>query len=474
MNGISKVCASLREAVEASPLRDGMTVSFHHHLRNGDYVLNLVMATLADMGFSDLTVNASAIMACHKPLVDHIHSGVVTGLECNYLDRAVGEAVSHGLMKKPVIFRSHGGRPADIMSGHSHIDVAFIAAPAADAAGNCNGTDGEAAFGSLGYAMADAARADFVIVVTDHLKPYPLDRVSIDETMVNAVVTVDSIGDPERIVSGTTRVTRDPIGLLMADMAVDAILASGLLKDGFSFQTGAGGASLAVAKALHEQMARRKIVGSFASGGTTGMLVDMLNDGCFRHLLDVQCFDRAAVRSLADNPAHMEISASRYASPYAASAVTDALDVVILGATEIDTSFNVNVHTDSNGIIMGGSGGHSDTAAGAAMSIIIAPLTRARLPLIVDRVGTISTPGRDIDVLVTQYGLAVNPAREDLLERFKSAACPVFTIEALKQKAETLAGVPRRVARDGRTVALVRSRDGEILDEIKDVSERAS
>ena len=96
-----------------------------------------------------------------------------------------------------------------------------------------------------------------------------------------------------------------------------------------------------------------------ASGGITGTLVGLFEEGLFHSLLDVQCFDREAVRSMIANERHREISASTYASPFARSAVVDHLDAVILGATEIDLDFNVNVHTDSNGLIMGGSGGHS-------------------------------------------------------------------------------------------------------------------
>ena len=139
---LSKEYSDIKSAIKASPLEDGMTVSFHHHLRNGDYVLNMVMAAIADLGFKDLTVNASAFFACHKPLLDHISQGVVTGLECNYMDAGLGEEISRGLLKKPVIFRSHGGRPADLYRGAAHIDVAFIAASNADPAGNCNGWSG--------------------------------------------------------------------------------------------------------------------------------------------------------------------------------------------------------------------------------------------------------------------------------------------------------------------------------------------
>ncbi len=467
---LSKEYSDIKSAIKASPLEDGMTVSFHHHLRNGDFVLNMVMAAIADLGYKDLTVNASAFFSCHKPLLEHIRRGVVSGLECNYMDVVLGEDISRGLLKKPVIFRSHGGRPADLYRGDAHIDVAFIAASNADQAGNCNGLSGKSAFGSIGYAMADADKADYVVVISDQKSAYPLQRSSIDESRVDAVVFVDSIGDPEKIVSGTTRVTRDPIGLLMADLAVDAIAASGLLRDGLSFQTGAGGASLAVAQGLSERMISEGIKGSFASGGITGMLVEMLRAGLFKNLLDVQCFDRAAVESIARDDRHIEISASRYASPEAKSNVARHLDVVILGATEIDLDFNVNVHTDSNGLIMGGSGGHSDTAAESFMSMIIAPLFRARLPLIVDRTACISTPGTDVDVLLTQYGIAVNPRRADLKERFQDAGLPLFEIEELKTRAEGICGVPRSIKRKDRTVGIVRSRDGEILDLIYELA----
>ena len=39
----SKVVSSIQEAIQLAGLKDGMTISFHHHLRNGDYVLNMVM-----------------------------------------------------------------------------------------------------------------------------------------------------------------------------------------------------------------------------------------------------------------------------------------------------------------------------------------------------------------------------------------------------------------------------------------------
>lgn len=465
----TKLVSSLREAIERSGLKSGMSVSFHHHLRNGDYVLNMVMDEIAKMGIGDLTLNASSLFDCHLPLAEHIRNGVVRRIRTDYMSAGLGRMISEGLMAEPVEFRTHGGRPKDIASGETPIDVAFIAAPAADEMGNCTGKLGPSACGSLGYAFPDAMYARNVVVITDNLVPYPLQGWSIPEIYVNTVVRVDAIGNPQGIVSGTTKITRDPVGLVMAERAVEVIRHSGLLKDGFSFQTGAGGASLAAAKFLMDVMVRENIHGSFASGGITGYLVDMLNAGCFRSLMDVQCFDLKAVESIRTNPAHQEISAMHYASPGAASAVVDSLDVVILGATEIDTDFNVNVHTDSRGAIMGGSGGHSDTAAGAKLSMIIAPLFRARLPIVTERVRCISTPGRDVDVLVTQRGVAVNPRRAELAERLKAAGLPIVDIHELKEIAERITGAPATVPSGDQVVARVIHRDGNVIDAIHNV-----
>ena len=394
---------------------------------------------------------------------------MVTKLCCNYMAAGVGRAISAGIMDTPVEFRTHGGRPADIVSGKTPIDVAFIAAPTADTMGNCTGKIGKSACGSLGYAYADAMYAKKVVVITDNLVPYPLTERSIDETYIDYVVPVEAIGDPAGIVSGTTKITRDPVGLVMAETAAKVIQASGLLKDGFSFQTGAGGATLAAAKFLKDIMLKDNIKGSFGLGGITGYMVDMLNAGCFQKLLDVQCFDLKAVESIRTNPNHAEVSAMHYASPNAKSAAVDSLDVVLLGATEIDLDFNVNVHTDSNGSIMGGSGGHSDTSAGAKLAMIIAPLSRARLPIVTDKVQCISTPGKTVDVLVTQRGVAVNPNQTELRKALEAAKLPVCDMEELKARAEAICGTPKAVRHGNKVVGNVIYRDGTIIDQLYNV-----
>jgi citrate lyase subunit alpha/citrate CoA-transferase len=204
-------------------------------------------------------------------------------------------------------------------------------------------------------------------------------------------------------------------------------------------------------------------------GGITGYMVNLLEEGLFEKLMDVQCFDIEAVKSLKRNPNHQEISASHYANPDSKSSVIKNLDIVILGATEIDTNFNVNVHTDSNGYIMGGSGGHSDTAAESKLCMIVAPLFRARLPIVVDRVHTITTPGSTVDVLVTERGIAVNPKRQDLKDKLKTAGLPIVEIEELKAMGEKIAGKAKKAETEDKIVARVIYRDGKELDVIRQI-----
>jgi len=466
---MSKLVGSLRSAMEMAGLQSGMCISFHHHLRNGDYVLNMVLDEAAKMGVRDLCVEASSIFDIHTPIIGHIKNGFVRKIGTNYMGAKVGRAVSEGVLDEPVIFRTHGGRPNNIENGKIKIDIAFIAAPSADAEGNANGIYGKSACGSMGYAVSDAKFAKKTVIITDNLVEYPLSPAHIEETDVDFVVVVDEIGDAKGIVSGTTQITRDPVGLKIAQTAAEVIRYSGYLENGFSFQTGAGGASLAVTKYLKPIMKAKGVQGSFGLGGITGYMVDMLTEGYFQKLMDVQCFDLKAVASIRENPNHIAVSASRYASPGVRTACVDHLDTVILGATEVDLNFNVNVHTDSNGYIMGGSGGHSDTAAGAKLSIIVAPLYRARLPIVVEKVGCISTPGNTVDVLVTQKGIAVNPKREELREKLVKARLPVYDISELKEMAERVTGVPEPIEKGEKTVAKVEYRTGEIIDEIKSV-----
>lgn len=467
--GDTKLLNSIDEVLDKLTLKDGMCISFHHHLRNGDNILNMVVEAIAKRGIKDLTIAASSIFPIHSPLVSYIEEGVVTKIYANYISGPVAVAISDGKLKNPVIMHTHGGRSRAIEAGDLHIDAAFLAAPSSDEYGNANGLYGKSACGAMGYAVSDSEYADQVVVITDNLVPYPNFPIELNQVNVDYVVKVDSIGDPKGIVSGTTQITKDPIGLKIAKTALDVMIASGLVEDGMSFQTGAGGISLAVAAELRDYMKKKSIKGSFASGGITGYIVDMFEEGLFESLLDVQCFDLKAVKSCEENKRHITMSSSMYGNPHNRGAVVNNLDVVILGATEIDTNFNVNVTTGSDGNIMGGSGGHSDTAAGAKLTIIVTKLTKARLPIIKDNLTTITTPGETIDVIVTEMGIAVNPRRKDLIEALTAKKLKVLSIEELKEKAEKITGTPKAIELSDEIVGVVEYRDGTVIDVIRKV-----
>jgi len=466
-----KLCASLEEAVRKSGLRDGMTISFHHAFREGDRVINQVVATLAQMGFKNLTLASSSLMTCNDPLIEHIQSGVITRIYTSGMRGKLAEAVSHGLMAEPVQIHSHGGRVKLLQDGELKIDVAFLGVPCSDEFGNANGSHGKSCCGSLGYAMVDAQFARNVVLLTETLAPYPNMPASLSQDRVDFVVPVESVGDPAKISVGAARVTSNPRELMIARYAADVIEHSGYFKDGFSMQTGSGAASTACTRFMGEKMARHGIKARFALGGITGSLVDLHEKGLIEVLLDTQCFDSQAAASLARNPKHIEISTNVYASPASKAACCDKLDVVILSALEIDVGFNVNVITGSDGVMRGASGGHCDVAAAANLTIVVAPLLRSRIPTVVKRVTTRLTPGESIDVLVTDHGIAVNPARPEVRERLVAAGLNVVDIHALCERAVAIAGEPKPIEFTDRIVGVVRYRDGSVIDVVRQVKE---
>lgn len=466
----NKVLASIDEAIEKTGLRDGMTLSFHHHFRNGDYVMKLVMERVQAKGIKDITIASSSLSPCHDFLIDMIKDGTVTAIETSGLRDALGKFLTKnpGILKRPIVIRSHGGRARAVTSGEVKIDIAFLGVPTCDTRGNATGQMGKAACGALGYAMVDAKYAKQTVAITDNLVDYVY-PYSIPQTDVDYIVAVDAIGDPEGIASGAIGITKNPIQLKIAEMAAKFLDEANIIKEGFSFQLGAGGAPLAVAKFIAQYLKEKNVVGGFGVGGATGVLTGMLEEGYIKAIYDTQTFDTTAVASLHNNPNHIEMSASMYADPWT-DCMTNHLDVVFLGATEVDLDFNVNCMTDSNGILMGASGGHSDTAAGAKVTVITCPLIRGRLPMLVDRVQTVITPGSSVDVLVTERGLAINPARQDLIEALKNSTLPIYTIEELQKMAHDLVGKPEELKvsdKDEDVVAIVEYRDGTIIDVVR-------
>lgn len=461
----NKMVQNISELFDKLEIKDGATLSFHHHLRNGDFVLNMVFEEVKRRGIKDITLVASSIFPCHEPIVPLIKDGTIKNVITSYMSGPVAESISRGDLKGTLVMQSHGGRARAIMEGSVKIDVAFIGAPATDVHGNISATEGKAFCGTLGYAIADSIMAEKTVAITDTILELE-GKTEIPSERIDYILKVDSIGDPNGIISGTTRITKDPVGLRIAQKAVEVMVATGLVRDGMCYQSGAGGVSLAVTKFLGDYMESEGIKGKFASGGVTGDLCDMKNRGLFDRIYDVQCFDLKSAEDIKNDPRHITMSAEKYASPYK-DAIVNSLDFVILGATELDTDFNVNVTTGHDGVIMGGSGGHQDTAYGAKVSIIVSKLFQSRIPLIVDRVGVISTPGSTVDVLVTERGVAVNENRKDIIEALKAHDIEVMTIKELKELSDSLTGVPEKKRDESkRVIGYMEYRDGQVLDKI--------
>jgi citrate lyase subunit alpha / citrate CoA-transferase len=459
----------LRTALEKAGLRDGMTISSHHHFRNGDRVALMALEAAADLGVRGLRWFPSASFAVHEPVIRLMEQGVVHHIEGS-MNGPLGEFTSRGRMAGLGVLRSHGGRWQAIQDGEVRIDIAVIAAPTADAFGNADGSHGPSACGSLGFALADSLYADHVIVVTDNLVPFPCVPWQIQGNNVDSVVVVDSVGDPSRIVSGTTEITRSPDRLLIAEYVARFLRDAGIMRDGFSFQAGAGGIALAFVACLKELMKRDGVKARFVRGGSTRYLVELLQEGLTDYILDGQTFDLAGVDSIAGDPRHIATTPFTSYNYHGKGNFASLVDAVVLGATEVDVGFNANVVTHSDGLLLHGIGGWQNCLF-SGCTILAVPSFRDRIPVLVDRVTTLTGPGELIDVVVTERGIAVNPRREDLLRALRGSALPIRPLHEMKEEIEAMLGGPPSPPRlTDRPVAIVKWVDGTVLDTVWQVA----
>ena len=464
----SKLVENIHEVLVKCGIQDGMTLGFHHHFRDGDYVVNMVMEEIHKMGIKDITICASSLGKAHDKLVEFIEDGTITNIQSSGVRGKIGRAISEGKLKGLAVMRSHGGRVRAIETGEVRIDIAFIGSPTCDDYGNCRGIGGKSDCGVLSYSMVDADYADKVVAITDCLVPFPNFPAHISMTKVDYVVVVDEIGNPDKIATGAAKPTTDMRKLMMADYCTQFVVNTPYFRDGFSYQTGVGGASIASTISLSKIMKERNIRMKFGVGGLTKPMCDLLENNQVDALLDTQDFDLNAVESVI-NPRHFRISAGEYADPFNKGAVVNKLDFVILAALEVDVNFNCNVVVGSDGIITGAQGGHPDTAAGAKCTIVIAPLLQGRIPAICTDVTTVTTPGESIDVVITDYGIAINPRRQDLIDAMKNVDLPFKTIEELRDIAFSIVGEPERVQFDDKVVGIIEGRDGTVMDVVRKI-----
>jgi citrate lyase subunit alpha/citrate CoA-transferase len=460
-----KRAANLEAALRKCGLRDGMTISSHHHLRDGDRVAVAALETAARMGVKNLRWFPSASFPSQKSVIDLMQAGVVHHIEGS-MNGPLGDYCTQGKMGGLGVLRSHGGRWQAIQDGEVHIDIAVIAAPTADAFGNADGSHGRSACGSLGFALADSIYADNAIVVTDNLVPFPCIPWQIQGNYVDYVVEVDSIGDPAKIVSGTTQITRSPDRLRVAEYVARFVRDAGIMRNGFSFQAGAGGIALAFVNYLRVMMKEAGVRARFVRGGSTRYLVEMLKEGLTDYILDGQTFDLDAVKSIASDTRHVPTSPFTSYNYHGKGSFASLVDAVVLGATEVDVNFNGNVVTHSDGRLLHGIGGWQN-CLDAGCTILAVPSFRDRIPVIVDEVTTMTGPGELIDVVVTERGIAINPLRQDLLESTKGSDLPIRPIQDIKAEVERICGgKPSRPKRGDRPVAVVKWVDGTLLDTV--------
>ncbi len=463
-NGDKRV-ADLETALRKCGLRDGMVVSSHHHLRDGDRVAMMALEAAARIGVKDLMWFPSASFPSQKGAIELMESRVIRHIEGS-MNGPLGDYCTQGKMRGIGVLRSHGGRWQAIQDGEVHIDIAVIAAPTADTFGDCDGSNGKSACGSLGFALADSMYADHVIAVTDNLVPFPCVPWQIQGNNVDYVVEIDSIGDPAKIVSGTTQITRSPDRLRIAQLVASFLRDAGIMRDGFSFQAGAGGIALAFVSYLKEMMKEAGVKARFVRGGSTKYLVELLEEGLTDYILDGQTFDLDGVRSMATNPKHVATSPFTSYNYHGKGNFASMVDAVVLGATQVDTNFNANVVTHSDGRLLHGIGGWQNCLA-SGCTILAVPSFRDRIPVIVDEVTTLCGPGELIDVVVTERGIAVNPRRQDLLDAVKGSKLPIRPIGTLKEEVERICGgKPSGPRRSDRPVAVVKWVDGTVLDTV--------
>ena len=461
----NKIVADLETALRKCGLRDGMVISSHHHLRDGDKVALMALEAASRIGVKDLTWFPSASFPSQKGAIELMEAGVIHHIEGS-MNGPLGDYCTQGKMRGMGVLRSHGGRWQAIQDGEVHIDVAVIAAPTADAFGNADGSHGKSACGSLGFALADSTYADNVIAVTDNLVPFPCIPWQIQGNNVDYVVQVDSIGDPEKIVSGTTQITRSPDRLRIAEFVARFLREAGIMRNGFSFQAGAGGIALAFVDYLKRMMKEAGVKARFVRGGSTKYLVELLEEGLTDYILDGQTFDLDGVKSMANNPNHVATSPFTSYNYHGKGNFASLVDAVVLGATEVDINFNANVVTHSDGRLLHGIGGWQNCLA-SGCTILAVPSFRDRIPVIVDEVTTLTGPGELIDVIATERGIAINPRRRDLTDATKGSGLPIRPIQDIKAEVEKICGgKPSRPKPGDRPVAVVKWVDGTVLDTV--------
>ena len=82
---------------------------------------------------------------------------------------------------------------------------------------------------------------------------------------------------------------------------------------------------------------------------------------------------------------------------------------------------------------------------------------------------TLITPGENVDVVVTEYGVAVNPQRPDLAKSLEEAGIKLVTLEELRDRALRVIGTPDPLPFGDKVVGVVLNRHGQVQDVIRNI-----
>jgi citrate lyase subunit alpha/citrate CoA-transferase len=485
--GRSKVARTLDELVQAY-VPEGGWVSMPHYYRDDPTALRLLVDTLRRCGKKGVHLLGIAFFDSHaEVLLPALADGTLAGFEANTYG-AVAKAVMDGKLGDWVVVgRTHGGRARAFQQGEREVDLAVGPVPIADAWGNANGVMGHPAamVGPLGLFQPDAQWAKRVALLAETIHPTLLAPHPIEMRWVDHVVPVAKAGDNRGIGTGTTdirRVKGDEGRNRIADNVMKVIEAAGVVREGFNFQVGSGSGLLVLERMLR-MMRTRGLRAGFTVGGSMEYHVDLLQEGLVELFLDGQCFQPShrLFHSLRHDPRHVEVSTALYYSPACVQEACALMDVVVLGASEVDVEFNVNTVTGYDGVLRTGIGGGPDAAAGAKLSIFALPISRVNrkgqsAPCVRERVTTVVTPGEVVGVVVTEDYVALNPKNDSpYLAAIRDNAARVgLTLVSIE---EVAAGSRRKAQSEGtlmteptfgdEIVYAVEWRDGRLIDVVR-------
>lgn len=174
-----------------------------------------------------------------------------------------------------------------------------------------------------------------------------------------------------------------------------------------------------------------------------------------------------------ENPAHVNTSPFTSYNYHGKGNWAPYVATAVLGATEVDTNFQANVVSHSDGYLLHGIGGWQNTLFGEC-SILAFPLFRGRIPIVMKEVTTVTAPGEMIGAVITERGIAVNPKHRNgpaILDRIKGSGLPLTTIEELYEIGQKMCGTPQPpdIDRD-HPIAVIKWVDGTVIDTVYKVN----